>query len=295
MKITLGDFLNNFARKAGVPMDHPALKDFLSLTEVAGKEINRDLYDALDRALMTQAAAEAHPEVRKKIKGEALNGADALLERLFPELELEDTFLSEIKGNKNTFEKIEKTVKKLNELRKASASSSGKKKEDIEQDIERLNGELRILKATHDQALKAKDDQHSEEMRNLRLQMLLGSKKLNLPEEMDPELRTGTALSAVQRQAAAKGLKIIEENGVLTLRRADGAKYFDEGNREVSLTDFIDGALAQNKLLVVTDPNQLVPNPPVPPVPGDQKGNMNPSLANEIGQILQDAGAFTKQ
>ena len=57
--------------------------------------------NAIDTQLMNIEAAKAHPDVIKKIKSEALNGVDAVIEKLLTESGYDETDIAEIKADKN--------------------------------------------------------------------------------------------------------------------------------------------------------------------------------------------------
>jgi hypothetical protein len=283
-----GEFLNKLATKSGITVTDKNLIDALSKSEFANVEINDELVNTIDSALMTVDAAKAHPDVLKKIKTEALNGADAVIDRALTEMGYTDEDIAEIKADKNTYSRIEKATKLIKTLESKKAGASAPDKAAFQKQIDDLNAKIRETTATHETAITTLKTQYEEELTSLELSNLISSKKLSLPDDMAPALKNKIALDAVKNDLKAQGFQIVKTNGTLEVKRTDGTDAYDAQNRKVDLTNFIDGALAQNKLLAVNNPNP--PTPPVPPIPGQQNPVVNQAAIDMIDKQIAEAG-----
>lgn len=245
----VGQLIANLAKKLNLDTTSEEFKEVVGISI----EIDDETATKIEKGLLTIDAAKAHKDVRKVIRAEVLNGVDATLAELVEELgvEVDDDF----KNETNSFTKIGKLAKRIKDIESKKAANPEQKKE-IEKQIEKLNAELRDAK-------KAIADKEAEfklirdnDLTNFELQKILLGKNYALPKEMDSDLKVQTALNAVNRELAKKGFKIARtEDGQLTVLNKEGLEAYNEKNEAVKLSDFIDNALAVNKLLAISDPN----------------------------------------
>lgn len=246
----VGQLIANLAKKLNLDTTAEEFKEVVGISI----EIDDETATKIEKGLLTIDAAKAHKDVRKVIRAEVLNGVDATLAELVEELgvEVDDDF----KNETNSFTKIGKLAKRIKDIESKKATNPEQKKE-IEKQIEKLNAELREAKKTiadKEAEFKAARD---NDLTNFELQKILLGKNYALPKEMDSDLKVQTALTAVTRELTKKGFKIARtEDGQLTILNKEGLEAYNEKNEVVKLTDFIDSALASNKLLATTDPNQ---------------------------------------
>lgn len=246
----VGQLIANLAKKLNLDTTAEEFKEVVGISI----EIDDETATKIEKGLLTLDAAKAHKDVRKVIRAEVLNGVDATLAELVEELgvEVDDDF----KNETNSFTKIGKLAKRIKDIESKKAANPEQKKE-IEKQIEKLNAELRDAK-------KAIADKEAEfklirdnDLTNFELQKILLGKNYALPKEMDSDLKVQTALNAVNRELTKKGFKIARtEDGQLTVLTKEGLEAYNEKNEAVKLSDFIDSALAVNKLLAISDPNQ---------------------------------------
>lgn len=246
----VGQLIANLAKKLNLDTTSEEFKEVVGISI----EIDDETATKIEKGLLTIDAAKAHKDVRKVIRAEVLNGVDATLAELVEELgvEVDDDF----KNETNSFTKIGKLAKRIKDIESKKAANPEQKKE-IEKQIEKLNAELRDAK-------KAIADKEAEfklirdnDLTNFELQKILLGKNYALPKEMDSDLKVQTALNAVNRELTKKGFKIARtEDGQLTVLTKEGLEAYNEKNEAVKLSDFIDSALAVNKLLAISDPNQ---------------------------------------
>lgn len=246
----VGQLIANLAKKLNLDTTSEEFKEVVGISI----EIDDETATKIEKGLLTIDAAKAHKDVRKVIRAEVLNGVDATLAELVEELgvEVDDDF----KNETNSFTKIGKLAKRIKDIESKKAANPEQKKE-IEKQIEKLNAELRdAKKALADKEAEFKLTRDND-LTNFELQKILLGKNYALPKEMDSDLKVQTALNAVNRELTKKGFKIARtEDGQLTVLTKEGLEAYNEKNEAVKLSDFIDSALAVNKLLAISDPNQ---------------------------------------
>lgn len=246
----VGQLIANLAKKLNLDTTAEEFKEVVGISI----EIDDETATKIEKGLLTLDAAKAHKDVRKVIRAEVLNGVDATLAELVEELgvEVDDDF----KNETNSFTKIGKLAKRIKDLESKKAANPEQKKE-IEKQIEKLNADLRdAKKAIADKEAEFKLTRDND-LTNFELQKILLGKNYALPKEMDSDLKVQTALNAVTRELSKKGFKIARtEDGQLTVLNKEGLEAYNEKNEAVKLPDFIDSALAGNKLLAISDPNQ---------------------------------------
>lgn len=284
-----GDFLNKLATKSGIASTDKNLIELLSKSEFANMEINDELAGSIDKSLMTLEAAKSHPEVVKKIKGETLNGADAIIEKTLATMGYSDEEIADIKSDKNTFNKIEKTALLIKALEGKKSAAASPDKAAYQKQIDELNAKLRETAEASDQKIQDLTSKYTAQVTDMKVKNLIAAKKLALPDTMDPELKSEIALNAVKAELTKQGFQIVNTNGNLEVKRADGTDAFDASHRKVDLTGLIDGALSQNSLLVVSDPSKKGIAQPVL-IPGQGPPVINHQAISIIDQSMEDAG-----
>lgn len=246
----LAPFIEKLAKKAGVDTTLLALP--ATINDV---DIDDTVAGNIDKALMTLDAAKNNPDVKKAARAEALNGVDSKITEILEELGIDDA--SEILEEKNSFEKIAKLTKKVKDLESKKAGTTKKEDKDaLEQKIAELNKEIKTTKDAFTAKEKEWQDARNGDLTNFEIQKKLLGKDYSLPKEMNADLKVSTAQSAINMALSAKGLKLVRnEQGQLVIVDKDGNKAYSDNHEEIQVDSFIDGALAQNKLLKVNDQN----------------------------------------
>jgi hypothetical protein len=249
----IGTLLEKLFKKAGIDTTTEELKPIFALdTDIADDTVGK-----VDKSLLTLDAAKNNSDVIKAIKATTLSGADAKLDELIIELGLQPN--EDFLANKNTYEKIGSVIKLANEAGKKAAGANNKQSDvDFAKKEAEYNRQLKELK---DSAI-AKETEFKNTRENdlttFELKTILGSKNYIFPAEMDTNLKLSTALGAVQNELTKNGFNIKRNDaGLLQIFKSDGTIAYNEKDNVVyEPNTFIDGALAQNKLLKINDPNQ---------------------------------------
>lgn len=249
----IGTLIEKLLKKAGIDTSIEELKPLFALdTEIADDTVSK-----VDKSLLTLEAAKNNSEVIKAIKATTLSGADSKLDELITELGLQPS--EDFSSNKNTYEKIALVTKLAHEAgKKASGATNKQTADDFTKKEAEYNKQLKELK----DSLVAKENEfkttRENDLTTFELKTILSGKNYIFPAEMDTNLKLSTALGAVQNELSKNGLSIKRnENGQLQIVAKDGtAAYNPKDNVAYEPNTFIDGALAQNKLLKINDASQ---------------------------------------
>jgi hypothetical protein len=274
----VGLFLGNQFKKAGIDISDKALEALLNLD----LDVDDAVATKVDKALFTLDAAKSNPELIKKFKAEALNGADEKMNAILAELGIDPD--DDFKGEKNTFERISKLVKLATKITEEKAGAGKMSKDEFtkkEAEYQRQLGQLKADMATKENEFKVAREQ---DLTTFEINQILTGKEYVFPKEMDAKLKISTAFGAIQAELAKKDLSIKRNaQGQLVILNKEGLPAYNESNVALEPNTFIEGALAQNKLLKI---NQTDPKP----TPGDPINNPaakgNQAIVSEVDEML---------
>lgn len=261
----LNALLTDFGKKVGFDLTNDKLKDILA----AEIDVPDELAEAMQKGLMTEDAAKNNPKIKAALRAEVYNGIDSDIEALLDELGVDETVGKSVKEQKKTVDKL----KSLATHYKAEAEKAGKKgntadAEALRKQVDDLNKQIKTIQGDSQKTIDQLKADNENNFTDFEVQALLGTKQYALPDQMKPTEKVKTAHAIMKDELAAKGLKLVRENGQLLLRKADGTEYYDDKNNKVDLTNFLDGALAQRGLLKQSDPAQPGGGNGPLPVPG---------------------------
>lgn len=298
MAVKLGKFFEKTFKKAGLDPAQEVLKPLLDLEE----EMPDEIAATLEKNLLNIEEAKKHSDVNKALRQSILGAADTKMDDLIKEMKLQpgDDYVQE----KNTYEKIGMLSKLIFDAgqKKATADNTAGVHETLKKEKEAFaQKEQEYAKQVQDfQAkLKQAQDQYEAQEKNYNetlsrnsinydlYKKLLG-KNYALPEKMDTDLKVETALVAINKDLSKRGLSIKRgEDQSLSLFDKDGAPGYDKDHNLLQLDNFLDGVLAQNNLLKVTDgggSQNHNHNPGATIIPGSEKGNS--AIVAEIDQQI---------
>lgn len=284
----LGEFLNSLATKAGVAPDFKALVDFLSRSDIANIDVNQDLVQGIESGLMNLDAAKQNPLVKSHFTALALNGIDTEILNSLGELGFGDDIVTEFKNEKNTPAKLRNLVTKVKEAQENLKKSTNK--EDVKKYVDEIASLNQKLSGLNDQFSTEKANlqrQHLNELTDLQVNGLLAGKNY-ANKDLPADVNATVARTLLNNALQSKGVKLVNANGKLTLKRADDESLdYLENHKPVELGSFIDGVLAENKLLAVSNP-ATPPAPaggPTPPAGGNPAPNS--SAITSLDQTLE--------
>lgn len=270
----IGTLIEKLFKKAGIDTSTEELKPLFALEA----EIADDTVSKVDKSLLTLDAAKNNSEIIKAIKATTLSGADSKLDELITELGLQPN--EDFTSNKNTYDKIAVVTKLAHEAGKKAAGAGNKEgaKEwaDKEADYNRQLKELKEVKIAKENEISTL--QRTGKINNrVERRLLQKAKELNLPEEMDIDLKLQVVTGAIGGELQKKGIRWeLDENDNLIVVDKDGKPaYNPSDNVAYEPNNLIDGALAQNKLLKINGvtQQQQISTPGATIVNGQAVGN----------------------
>lgn len=282
MPVKIGTLLSNLAKKAGYDPNLIAIP-------AESFEVPDELAAALDAKLLTEESAKNNPVLKNYFKSQALDPIDKHISALLDENEIDEEGKTEILGIKSTYDRIPALTKKIKELGLKKASAGTSDKAALQEAINNLNQEKAQLIAEKEKEIQAIRGEAQTEIANFMFRNSIGSVDL-VTDQFDRDTMLELAQQRINKDLQAKGAKVINKDGVLTLvQAADPALDFYQDNKKVTFEEFRDSSLANAKIIKVNKqpagPTGTPPingTPPQPPIPG--AGQANNALLQKIEQ-----------
>ena len=253
---TLGDFINNLAKQAGIPADDKQLIDVLSSDAVRTTTIPDDLAGNINKAFYTLDAARNNDTLKDHYYALFAKGGEAHLRRLSDEMGWDSATVDAIMAEKNLMGKYAKAVETV----KATASKTAKPAKEVEEQISKLHADL---KAAQEAAKNAVEQERSAWVNRLQSQAINGTlASFDYGLDLPKEIAIDTANALLNRKLAEAKYKVgydPETNSISLLTEAGMLAY--ENNTPVDFKGFASRVLADNKLLKVAAPAGGTPQP----------------------------------
>lgn len=298
----LKDFITALAKKAGFDTTTAEAKPFFDA--LPDTDVPEDIQKGIDNSLISLTEAKNnYPELKNHYQKQSLDGVDKVLAELMEDFQLDEQARNEILGEKSTYKRVPNLARRLVELeRKKAATTGGKDKQEIQKQIDDLQGQLKTTK----EALESEKTNFAEQRRqdkiNSKINVLFGGLK-TVHDELDPETRYTILNSQLQKALQDNQAKLtFDDNGNFILLRNDGTNYFGENHQQVKPVQFIESILAKNKQLAVTTPpgsngaphNTRLPQPAGTPGSNGKTDQSQSAVIDRNAQALRDYEAATK-
>jgi len=282
------DLINGLATKVG-KQNEQAIIDLLSRADLANIDIADDVANSINNNLLTIEGAKNNGVVKNHFTALALSPIDELILNSARSFELGDDFITEISGNKNTFDKQNKLVAKIKEAYDGLKAAQGKggNEKDIEKytkQINELQAQLSKINDTH--VPKTELEKVKKESENAVLDYMLQTKLAGFKyANKDVSTDTNAKLAnIILKDALSKGeIVLVNENNNIKLKRANDPSldYYDQSNKAVSFDDFANKIFADAKILEVNNGGNPAIQPFVPPVyQGQPQAPINTAAVN---------------
>lgn len=262
-----GDLLNTLLKSAGFDTTDKAFIDVLSKAEFANTDIPESVSNALTNNLMTLESAKNNPALKSHYYGNALQPINEGVEKFLNEFGIDDATKSEILADKNTFSKYEKAVRKIAELKEKSAGAGNRTdKAEYEKQITELNQKIANSVKETQSKLAEVTNQYENKIMDMGINYTLSSKPL--PGQFDRDVEVNIARQFVDKKLLSLNAILVNENGTLKLKQKANPEmdlYVD--NKTISFDALTDMALAENKFIKVSDPNNGGGNGGFKPIP----------------------------
>lgn len=255
MAKSIGEFIFDLAKKAGIAETEPFMVAFAQDKELFTKNLSEDLEKGIDNKLISLADAKNnHPEIKGYYHKQVLDGMDSEITRILDELK-DDEVKNQVLGEKNTYKRIGVLTGKIKELegKKANAGKGGDKSKELQDEIDRLNGELRNIKDSIPKIQQEADGKIVGFKKDYLLRSMLQQYKTTL-DDLDSEVRATTLSTLINKELQEnKAQFTFDEHDNFILLKADGSNYYGDDNKQVVPKAFIEKLLSRNKLLKVND------------------------------------------
>lgn len=282
-----GDLLNTLLKSAGFDTTDKAFIDVLSKAEFANTDIPESVSNALTNNLMTLESAKNNPLLKSHYYGNALQPINEGVEKFLNEFGIDDATKSEILSDKNTFTKYEKAVRKIAELKEKSAGAGSKTdKLEYEKQITELNQKIsNSVKETQSKIAEVTNNYENKIM-DMGINYTLSSKPL--PGQFDRDVEVNIARQFIDKKLAVLNAIIVNENGNLVLKqKANPEMNLFVDNKPLSFDALTDMALAENKFIKVSEPNNGGGSGGFNPIPnrGSQAPTQNQTAQAAISNL----------
>lgn len=250
----LAQFLKEMLTKAGVAVDSETVKPLLEAPEIQNVEVADEIATGIDNGLLSLAAAKnKHPEIRQHYYALALGGVDQEAEQVMQELGLSDDAQAQVKAEKSTARKVALLAHKIKEAETAKHTAGKGEKETLNQEIIRLNNELRAVKDGEKAIKDGYEKKLKDKDRVYAMRGMLGKYK-TIYDDIDVRIKDMTLNAALDLELAENNAEfVVDENGAFKLQKKDGSNYFGADNQLMTPEKFIDQTFTKNKFLKNND------------------------------------------
>lgn len=277
------DFITSQFKKAGVELT-AALTDVLNSPELTKIDLDDKLIRDVNERLLTFEVAKENPLLKQHFRKIILTHIDnEINDKYIPQYEIPDELSAPIKGEINTYEKINLMLDALKKLQEKKATATvGDKKALIEQ-IDKLNADIlseKVKAKTEIERLNT-DNKNKELDWNIR-----GSfANYNYSDQYEKADAIELGIINLRKKLAQDGAKIIlDTTGNLKLvNSADSSLDFTRENQKVSYQEYVDKLVAEKKLIKTSDSSSGAGAGNIQQqLPGNQNQNNSNNNSNDV-------------
>lgn len=246
----LNEQLKLVFQKLGVDTFSAEMQTILGNASLTSIEVPEAVSNVLASEFFTKDSAMQNPDIRSAIRAEALNGVDAEVDALATKFGLDTDTITAIKAEKKSGKRYAALVEKVAELKEKSALATGKDKDVLSKQIEKLNADILAAKTDGDTRVAQIEKLRKTDKIGWELDGIYNNYEYALPT--DKNISIQAAKSIIEGISKEKGLRFeISDKGVQILTN-EGTQYF-ENNIAVTPQDFIKKNLLEKKVLKVSD------------------------------------------
>ena len=290
MATNAGEFISKLASMAGLDASNPALIEILSNSEFSNYKLPDEVTGKINGALLTYDSARNNEGLRRHYHAEILNGLDSNIESVIDRFGVEQDIADTIRSEKKTTEKYNRLIEKLSDLhaRKAQTTSKGDKKE-LEDEIGRLNSQVRELNDKLKYAPVERDQFWSDRLKNKAIENILSGYNYAGEKDIPKEVLMETARVMLNRKLNENKISVTynTDQDTVSLKTESGMDYYKD-NSPMSFKQFTDSVLAESKMLTIpgasAPTNQAAPSIPASPTIIGGKGN-GPDMSKYLAAL----------
>lgn len=254
MPKTLREVITALAEKAKINMTSEQFVGAMSAPDLDRLTIPDEVFSGIDNGLIDMASAKNHPDIKNHFFAQAYDGLDKEINGTMDELKLPDDIRNELKSEKSSTKRAALLARKAIAVEAKKHANGNVDKEKYAKEIADLNDSIRQLKeadAAKDETFKKqlRDKDMSYAMKNL-MSSYNNTIHEHLPSQVKAQIIEAQLAVALKENNANWGL---DDNGNITLMRADGNPVYSPNNTPMNPKAFIDKVLADNKQLKIND------------------------------------------
>jgi len=286
----LGQLIQHLAKKAGVSSDDQHLINVLANADITKVTIHSDFVKAIDENLLSlDAAKDNHPDIKKVYVAQALNALDKKLAALIPDLGLSEDEAKKLEANTNTYSKLDEVVKKLQEKKAVAATED---KSALQKQVDDLLAQLQTAEQDKAQAVANIESLRKADRTDYALKLMMNGVK-TVYDNMPADAKDGAIGVLIKKALQDKDAEFdFDESDSFIIRKKDGTSLLGANHTRITPQSFVDDILAQNKVLVVSQPQPEVPAPTEPVI---IQGGPKPTGNNQTANInLRQRSAVIK-
>jgi len=266
----LASVLENLLTRAGIDTKNEAFLKLIQSKELSTIELGDELTQPLN-SLITVADAKRNIELKNHFYASALDPLDSKVKEWAKEHGIEEADLTDILSDKSTFNRVDKAVKKIAELKSKAAGADNKgDKEKYVQQIKELSDKITAItaeKTTELNGLKAKYESDLLEMED---DIFLS--KQPLPGIYAADVERKMAKMFIAQELEKHNAKKIKKDGKIKIVAKDDENFpILVESKELDYETLTTAALAGNKFLKVKDA-------------GNNQQNQNQNAHNNNGE-----------
>ncbi|GEM_PF-4225716 len=246
--MTIGDFLNNLAKMAGIPASEPALVSFLSKAEIATATIDDTIAAKINGILLTLESAKQNPELKSYYTAQALNGLDSYIKEISEEFQLPDEIKAELTNEKSSYKRAGLLARKVKELESKRVQATSGDKDKLTQQINELNAKIAEIQNKSTNDINQLVEKHKADRIQWELNSIYNGYNYAMP--LSKEANTKLAHNLLMEALEINKLKLENVDNSVRLLTNEGTEYYKD-NQKISLKDFVDKTLVGHKVIVI--------------------------------------------
>lgn len=288
MATTAGEFITKLAAMAGMDTSSTDFVSLLSNSEFSNYKLPDDVLSRINSSLMTMDSARNNETLRKHYHAEILNGLDTNIESIMERFNVETDIADAIRQEKRTTEKYNKLVEKLNDLHSRKAQSTSKSdKAELENEIGKLNGQIKDLNDKLKVAPQERDAFWTEKLKSKAIQNMLTSYNYAGEKDIPKEVLIETASVLLNRKLNEQKVRLdySADSDSISLKTESGMDFYKD-NTPVSFKSFADQVLAESKLLAIPGANNAPTQSAAQPLPAQNQTIISGGKQTDASRFL---------
>lgn len=274
----LATVLETLLTKAGVDPTNENFLKLIQTKELATIEVPDEISTPMT-SLLSMNEAKKNSELKNHYFATALDPLDGKVKEWAKEFGIEEADLTEILSDKSTFNRVEKSIRKIAELKSKATGGDKGDKEKYTEEIKKLSQQLSEAANANKAEIETLKSTYENQLMNKDIDFAIGSQPL--PGQFAADVERKMARMFIDQELEKNKASLIMEDGKIKIVQKDNKTFpiFDPKGKELDFQTLTTAALAGNKFLKVKG-NE----PPAPP----QRGG-TPATPTHINQEMLDS------